>query len=187
MIILKENGRVYIAESVHLATKIGQSEAGLVEENMPVCRIPGTRALVAATGPHWRIDLDCLQYRTLRFPKTLDVPGLNKLLPEVMRRLDEVGSLKDGTVQSEMVFAKGDRAVLFLNGCALTEVNELETLGWKDGEHRYAMDVSRGLPPVERIRNAFKLMETFAGTILFPVVLWDTGTLKPTVIGREKA
>ena len=187
MIIVRENGCVYIAESCFDATNYGQMEFGLKTENMPICRIPGTRALVAATGERWKPDLDRLRYRHLPFPKELSAHGLHKILPTVEEAIDGIGGLQNGAIKSELVFAKGGGGFILTGGKTLKEIESLETLGWKSTEYRYAMTLFSELPVVDRLWAAYKLVQQFSGTKLFPILLWDTKTMIPTILEEDEA
>ncbi len=182
MIVIKENGVVYLAETAFAATRDGQADAGRLTENMPIGRIAGTRALVGGAGEYSAPDLDRTRYLRLPFPRELTVPSLHAIIPRITDSINKIGNLRKGRIMTDLVFAKGDRAFLFIDGRSFQEVESLETFGWRNVEYRYALGLCADLPPVERIRQANRLMEKYIGAKLFPMILWDTKTLAPRLL-----
>ncbi|GEM_PF-5477246 len=185
MIVIKENGRIYIAQSTFIDAPDGQKDAYTMVENMPICRVPGSKTLIAAEGERAKPDMDRIRYKRITFPATLTVPGLHKVLPKIEAAVDELDGLEEGRLQTDLVFAKGDRAFFLHGGTAFKEVESLETIGWREVEFRYAMLLNGDRPILERIIAAYETVGRYAGINLFPVIVWDTATLKPIVVEEE--
>ena len=43
------------------------------------------------------------------------------------------------------------------------------------------------LPVVDRLWAAYKLVQQYSGTKLFPILLWDTKTMIPTILEEDEA
>lgn len=185
MLVIKENGRVYITESIYYYTSAGGAEQMLVPENMPIFKAVGSRTAIAG---ECLSALDQIRYVRLPFPKELSQKAMvDKIMPAVDSVLSDLNKdEEDGDVPS-FLFAKGDRAFETICGDIVREIGTDEAFGWQNELFRYALACTTGMPLMQRLQSVYKTVGRILGEDLFPFIMTDTASLKIQVIEEERA
>ena len=184
MIIIKENNRVYVIESVYPLAFDGRADQMLVPENMPIFKAKASRAIIAGIEP---ADLDPLRYTRLPFPKTLSQQSMvNNISPRVADILYGLGRDDDDGELSPLVFAKDQNAFMRMSNGDILEIGSYAVIGGKDELHRYLLACTKGIPLEKRIQAVYKALGNIVGSYLFPVLMMDTVSLKPRIIEEDR-
>lgn len=183
MIVIKENNRVYVVDSIYHYTRSGLDEQMLVPENMPITKAKHSPTVIAGL----EYQLDPLRYIHLPFPKELSHKALaDKIVPEIKDILHELGrDDEDGDIHT-MAFAKGNKAFIVYAGKSIVEIAEEEAFGAHDDQYRYALSVTRGMPLAARLQAIYKAMGSILGANMFPLMMMDTVGLKINIVEENR-
>lgn len=185
MIIIKENGRVYIIDSIYPFTFDGKADQMLVPENVPIFKATGSRAIIAGVE---QADLDPLRYVRLPFPKTLSQKSMvDKISPKVESILFGLGREDEDDELSPIIFAKDKQAFMRMPNGDILEIGSAEVVGVKDDYIRYFLACTKGMPVKKRVQAVYKALSNITGANLFPLFMMDTVSLKLTFVEEEKA
>ena len=184
MIVIKENNRVYLFESVYTYGDAGRWDQALVPENMPLFKAAKANVLIGGDSFY---ELEAIRYLHLPFPATLNAPQLSeKVLPKLksaLKRLDKLD--EDGDV-SYMVFAKGDRAFMLTSNFALAEIEKEKAFGWQAERLRYALLTTQGQPMMERVKHIYQSLGRQLRANTFPLIMADSKSMQVKIIREEE-
>lgn len=190
MMVIKENGYVYIATDAWLRLCAGHADAEwyLNEENAPLCKIPNDDNIVAALiGPNASFLCDLLRYEpdSIRGELTLEKLIL-ETAPDLRDFLKDCGKLsKTGSMRANIVFAQKDRAFIMTDNFHCSEVEDCEAFGRSENTLNAALYFSKGLPPEERFCACAKTLDEITGSNPFALYAINTQTCKPYLIERK--
>lgn len=182
MIILKENNRVYIVETIYPYVEDGRVDQQLVPENMPIFKAKGSKTLIAGTELS---TLDPLRYVRLPFRKELSQESLlNDISPTVRSIMCDLGRIDEDGEPADLVFAKGDKAFILTENM-VCELKDGDAIDGPSALFRYALACTKGIPLLKRIQTVFKAVGKAIDANLFPLIMADTASLKIQVINEE--
>lgn len=184
LIAIKEKNNVHIAVSAYGAyDEISEADM-LHEENLPLWRVDGVpKCLMSAAGIPSLGD-DLVRYMDWkRMPALTQANLVTKIIPKMKERLSEFRQLdKGGRSWDGFLIARGGRAFYVLSSFTCEEVEESYAVGRYDAVARGALLLTKGLPPLERIKVACREVERVSKYKQFPVVVMNTATEERTVL-----
>lgn len=184
MIILKENDRVYVAETIYPYFNDGRADQLLVPENMPIFRAKSTKVIIAGT----ETSFDSLRYERLPFHKELSQETIvNTLMPKIKTILCNLGKDdEDGNI-APLVFAKDNKAFIAWPDGKVMEIETEYVIGAAHEDLcRYSLACTKGMPLKRRLQVVYQTVGKLAGVNLFPLIMMDTKSLKVQVIEEEQ-
>ena len=190
MMIIKENGCVYIAQRAWTCILQGHAdnEWPLLEENACLWKVPNEDdIIVALEGKNSFFISDLMRYEPdlIRGELTLDKLVL-EFIPDLKDILTEYGKLnKKENMKTQIVFAQKDRAFVITGTFNCNEVEEFETVGRFADISSSALYHGKGLASEERFRFSARTLEQITGANEFPLLAINTKTCKPYLIQRK--
>ena len=190
MMIVKENGHIYMAKIalIHLCAGHSDVEWCLNEENSNVCRLPNDdNIIVALDGPNASFISDLLRYEPdfIRGEVTIEKLIL-EVAPALKDFLQDCGKLdKKGSMGADIAIAQKDRAFIITDNFHCNEVEEFDAIGRNENTLNTTLYLSKGLSPEERFCYSAKTLEKLLSYDRLPLIAINTETCKPYFIERK--
>lgn len=145
MIVLHQNERVVIAESVFTMTGYGRKDQAFLVDNLPFFKAFGSNVLITGGGRNANADLDAIRYERLPFPSELTLGAIGeKIFPRVRKLLARLGRIDgDGEPMTTFIFAKGDKAYALEPDGSVCPIEEDEAFGMNRDIFRAALAMTK--------------------------------------------
>ena len=191
MMIVKDNGYVYIAKYSWLSLCSGHSDTEwcLLEENVSMWKVPNEDdIIVALTGSNASFISDALRYEPdfVRGELSLDKIIL-EVIPELKELLKACGKLSEnGRMRTSLVLAQKDRAYVVTGNFNCYEVEGDDAVGSDKNFQRATLFMCKDLSPNERFRFSAKARGKAIQSNEFPLYVIDTKTCKPYLLREDE-
>ena len=183
MIVIKENNRVYMVESICNYGEYSRWDQALVPDNMPLFKAATANVMIAGDNV---CDLDAIRYLRLPFPATLNAPKLtDKVLPKIKAALKALDRLDENGDISYMAFAKGDKAFMLTSNFCFVEIEKEKAFGWQAERLRYALILTQGQPVMQRVKSIYQLVGRQLKANMFPLVVMDSKSFQIQIIEED--
>ena len=188
IIVLKDKNSVWVAGSIECTYNGFHNDDIISEDNLKMwCPIGTKNCVMASTTPGSPL-IDVLRYSHIN---GLDLPldndiVINTVAPFIKESYQSCDLLDDGHLWNSFVIAKDDRAFSITPNFTVCEIEDFEMLGYdssKDVAYG-ALEMTHGLPPIERIAETFRVVEKSGDSKHFPIVVMNTKTHGRVVIER---
>lgn len=187
IITLKDKDSVYVATSTPVCVSGTCIENGTLEDNASVWRMVDREDTILAATRAFAFHVDLLRYKSGNefCPSTLSQKSVvTKLIPTMTQLYDEIDALDDDNFWESYVIAKGNRAFEIASNKLCMEVHDISVIGrgWQIAHG--TMITHQDKPPIERIVQAFRMVERTERDCQFPIVIMNTKQKERIVIDR---
>lgn len=184
LIVIKEKNNVHIAIDAWGSCDCLTSEDMIHKENLPLWRVENVPNCLMATTGVSSFGYDLLRYRDLGLRTALTPRNLmTKICPKIKQTLAEFGQLNgSGENWGGLLLARGGKAVHLYSDLSFFEIEESYAFGRDDEVARGVLLMTKGEPPLERIRKVCQMMESAYKYRAFPAVVMSTASNERTVL-----
>ena len=186
IIVIKDKDTAYVAASIECTYTAMHTDDIINEENLKMWHPHGKDNCIIAIPSCCDVCIDNLRYADIEaFDKSLDSRTMIlEIAPAIKDIYKEQNLLDDDNLWSEIVVAKNDKAFTITPNLTICDIEDFDVLGYGDAKDMVfaVLEMTKDLPPLERIAEAFRTVELGAQSIHFPIVVMNTKTNDRTVI-----
>lgn len=197
MVVIKGNGKIYLAESYGNMEEISPKSFASNPENWNIMRAyysdtdkkiskkKQRRTVMVEAINH---QADALRYAEI-FPSTLNEKSLlNHTYPALIEAFKPYEALCDENVHTRVVLAEGDKAFVISENGAIEEIEEIYPTipGYDMGAVGIYYAYKDECDTISIIRKIYEGAELYRGVKCFPVVIMTTGDDEPVILYKEE-
>lgn len=186
IIYIKENGIDYLACNNNDILSFGAYEDKVCSDNLTMWKVKNRKRVYAGCGQLNR-ESDILRYDDKLFDKEVTYDSLvNYTVPRMKELLGYFDCVvKDVYWRNEMLIVSDSKAFLITQNMFVCDLNDFFVIGSGDNYLMGALEVTKNLPIVERIKKIISALNEQENINLFPITLLNTKTGRKSIINNS--
>ena len=176
--VIKEKETTWVAVSnADCLTDMNRADM-LLEDNISAWKIPGHKGWYAVCGRQF-VEVDILRYTKGLFDKEITYQSLMQYtIPKIKRLLESRSLVKEKCWYNDLLIVSKDKAYFIDGYFCLSEVQDFAASDTRADIVRGALEYTKGLPALERLREAVRSIEEARGRSRFPALVLNVATGK---------